>query len=115
VDVLEILDRITTSIAAAEDRRHEGFRVLRQAMGYCWSVAAAAAPDNARAYFEKWLRSTDKDVAWVMKSNLDKARMDVLRKQLVRAIPPEKPRAKPKPKLKAKPKAKAAAPKRRRS
>jgi len=107
VEVLAILDRITASIAAAEDRRHEGFRVLRQAMGYCWSIAAAAAPDNARPYFEKWLRSTDKDVAWVMKTNLDKARMDVLRKQLMRAIPAEKPkpRAQAKPKPKPKPKA----------
>ena len=135
VEVLAILDRITTSLAATEDRRHEGFRVLRQALGYCWSVAAAAAPDNARAYFEKWLRSTDKDVAWVMKTNLDKARMDVLRKQLARSIPPAppkvkakarpqpkakpKPKAKPqpkaKPKPKAKPRARAPAPKRRRT
>jgi hypothetical protein len=113
VEVLAILDRITTSMAATDDRRHEGFRVLRQAMGYCWSVAAAAAPGNARTYFEKWLRSTDKDVAWVMKTNLDKARMDVLRKQLSRVIavtPAAKPKAKPmakaKPKPKPKPKAK---------
>jgi hypothetical protein len=116
VEVLAILDRITTSLAATDDRRHEGFRVLRQALGYCWSVAAAAAPDNARTYFEKWLRSTDKDVAWVMKTNLDKARMDVLRKQLARAIPPAKPRAKakPKPKAKAKSKPRASAAKRKR-
>jgi hypothetical protein len=116
VKVLAILDRITTSLAAADDRRHEGFRVLRQALGYCWSVAAAAAPDNARAYFEKWLRSTDKDVAWIMKTNLDKARMDVLRKQLSNAIAPAQPkraRAKPKPKAtlkaRAQPKPKAQA------
>ena len=109
VEVLAILDRITTSLAAAVDRRHEGFRVLRQALGYCWSVAAAAAPDNARTYFEKWLRSTDKDVTWVMKTNLDRARMDVLRKQLARAIPPAKPKAKAKAKAKANAKAKAKA------
>jgi hypothetical protein len=113
VEVLAILDRITTSVAAADDRRPEGFRVLRQALGYCWSVAAAAAPDNARAYFEKWLRSTDKDVAWIMRTNLDKARMDVLRKQLSKAIAPVQPmtkaKARPRPKTKAKPKTKAQA------
>src|SRR5450759_2446678 len=70
VQVLVILDQITSSLAATRDRRDEGFRVLRQAMGYCWSVAAAAAPENARPYFEKWLLSSDKDVAWVMKTNL---------------------------------------------
>jgi len=82
VEVLALLDRITTSVASSGDRRSEGFKVLRQALGYCWSVAAAAAPENARIYFEKWLQSSDKDVAWVMKSNLGKARMAGLRKEL---------------------------------
>jgi hypothetical protein len=96
VQVLVILDQITSSLAATRDRRDEGFRVLRQAMGYCWSVAAAAAPENARPYFEKWLLSSDKDVAWVMKTNLSKARMAGLRKEL-RPLGPA-PRAKAKPK-----------------
>jgi hypothetical protein len=82
VQVLAILDQITSSLAASEDRRSDGFRVLRQTLGYGWSVAAAAAPTNARTYFEKWLQSSDKDVAWVMKSNLAKARMAGLRQEL---------------------------------
>jgi hypothetical protein len=82
VETLMILDQITTSLAASHDRRDESFRVLRKALGYCWSVAAAAAPENARPYFEKWMQSTDKDVAWVMKSNLAKVRMSALRTQL---------------------------------
>jgi hypothetical protein len=108
VQVLAILDRITSSLAAATDRRMgEDFKVLRQALGYCWSVAAAAAPDNAQPYFEKWLRSTNKDVAWVMRSNLSKARMAGLREKLSPARPS---RTKPKPmakQAKAKPKPKA--------
>ena len=79
VEVLEILDRITSSVAATKDRSGDGFRVLRQALGYGWSVAAAAAPQNALPYIEKWLRSPDKDVAWVMKSNLSKSRMTPIR------------------------------------
>ena len=43
------------------------------------------APENARPYFEKWMQSKDKDVAWVMKSNLSKARMAGLRKELAPA------------------------------
>src|SRR5204863_3233 len=82
VAVLVILDDITRSVAAAGNRRSDGFRVLRQALGYGWSVAAAAAPQNAKPYVEKWLRSTDKDVAWVMKTNLNKSRMEGLRKSL---------------------------------
>lgn len=83
VEVLAILDHITRSLASATDRRQEGFRVLRQALGYGWSVAAAAAPKNAKPYFEKWLRSKDKDVQWVMKSNLSKSRVAGLAKTLV--------------------------------
>lgn len=82
VEVLALLDRVTRSLGAATDRRGDDFRVLRQALGYCWSVAAAAAPRNARPYLEKWMRSTDKDIAWVMKSNLGKARMAPLREAL---------------------------------
>ena len=82
VQVLAILDHITTSLAATQDRKQDGFRVLRQALGYCWSVAAAAAPENAGPYFEKWMQSKDKDVQWVVKSNLGKARMARLREAL---------------------------------
>jgi hypothetical protein len=86
--VLLILDHITRSMAATRDRKHEGYRVLRQAMGYCWSVAAAANPAAARPLFVKWLRSSDPDIAWVMKSNLGKARLKDFRKSI------EEPRAK---------------------
>ncbi len=99
VQVLAILDRITSSLSAATDRKKDDFKVLRKALGYCWSVAAAAAPNNARPYFEKWMRSTDKDVAWVMKSNLGRARMDGLREKLSPAKP-SRARAKPKAKSK---------------
>lgn len=82
VAVLEVLDHVTASLADATDRKDAGFRVLRQTLGYGWSVAAAAAPQNARPYFEKWLRSNDKDVLWVMRSNLAKARIAALRESL---------------------------------
>ena len=76
--VLAILDRVTKSLSKSTARREDGFRVLRQALGYCWSVAAAALPEKGRPLMEKWLRSDDPDVAWVMKSNLGKARMSAL-------------------------------------
>ncbi len=82
VEVLAILDQITRQLAASTDRGEEGFRVLRQALGYGWSVAAAAAPANAVPYLDKWLGSTDRDVMWVMKTNLAKSRMAGLRERL---------------------------------
>jgi len=92
--VLLILDHITRSMAATRDRQHEGFRVLRQAMGYGWSVAAAANPPAARPLFVKWLRSSDPDVSWVMKSNLGKARLKGFRKD-VEELKAKKPAKKP--------------------
>ncbi len=76
--VLGILNAITKSLALSSARRSEGFRVLRQALGYGWSVAAAALPEKGRLLMEKWLRSPDPDVAWVMRSNLGKARISAL-------------------------------------
>ncbi len=99
--MLAILDQITRSLASSNDRRHDGFRILRQALGYGWSVAAAAAPQNAKPYLEKWLRSSDKDVAWIMQTNLGKARMRELRESLLtpepKRRPPEKAKSKTKP------------------
>lgn len=94
VDVLVILDRVTHSLGTLKDRRDEGFRILRQALGYGWSVAAAAAPANARPYFEKWLRSTDKDIVWVMNANLRKARLSALKTSLSETKPPAAARRK---------------------
>ena len=84
VEVLVLLDQITDSVSLTrpEERRSDGFVALRKTLGYGWSVAAAAAPQNAIPYLEKWLMSTDKDVVWIMKTNLAKARMDGLRSSL---------------------------------
>ncbi|HJT37861.1 MAG TPA: HEAT repeat domain-containing protein [Actinomycetota bacterium] len=84
VAVLDVLDDITRSLASTTDRRGDGFRVLRQALGYGWSVAAAAAPREAKPYFERWMRSTDKDVQWIIRSNLGKARIATLATELAR-------------------------------
>ena len=51
-------------------------------------AAALNVVSNALPYLEKWIRSTDKDVMWVMKSNLAKNRMAELRGKLtVRSAP----------------------------
>ena len=73
--VLRMLDRITGSLARAQDRRREDHRVLRQALGYCWSVAIAALPEAGKPLLEKWAESRDADVIWVVRENLGKARL----------------------------------------
>ena len=73
--VLRILDRITANVARHDDRKCEDFRVLRKALAYCWSVAAAAHPEAGKSAMEKWLASDDREVAWLMKQNLKKSRL----------------------------------------
>ncbi len=73
--VLQILDQITASMQTTDDPKDEAFKVLRQAMGYCWSVAAASLPKVGRSMMEKWLTSQNKDIHWVMKENLKKKRL----------------------------------------
>ncbi len=75
IDVLKILDRITDALARARDRRSDGFQALRKGLAYCWSVAVAAAPEAGRPFMERWMRSDDPDVRWVMKQNLAKKRL----------------------------------------
>ena len=73
--VLAILDAITASIPARKDRRDEGFLAFRKGIGYCWSVAVAALPPAGKPLMEKWLDHPDKDIRWIMKENLGKARL----------------------------------------
>jgi len=73
--VLVILDRITASMEKDGNSRDASFKVLRQAMGYCWSVAVAAQPEAGKSLMENWLASGDKDIQWMMKENLKKNRL----------------------------------------
>ncbi len=72
---LEILGDITARLARQAERKTEAFRILRQALGYAWSVAVAAAPQPGKAAFESWLDQPDADIRWVMKENLSKSRL----------------------------------------
>ena len=75
---LDLLDRVTSSLAAlAPDRRRApDARTLRQGLGYCWSVAVAASPDDGFPRLERWAQEPDADVRWVVRENLRKARLD---------------------------------------
>jgi hypothetical protein len=73
--VLQILDEITESLHSVENRRSDEFQALRKGLGYCWSVAVAALPEEGKAMMEKWFSDGDKDVAWIMRENLKKARL----------------------------------------
>jgi hypothetical protein len=73
--VLALLDQVTASLVAAPDRAAEPFRFLRQALGYCWSVAIVACPDLGRPLFERWHAHPDPDIRWLVRENLKKSRL----------------------------------------
>jgi hypothetical protein len=90
VATLAILDRLTRSIVDAVDPAAPDVRVLRQALGYGWSVAIAADAMLGQPIFEPWLAEPNPDVRWIVRENLAKAR-------LVKAAPHlvERARARP--------------------
>ncbi len=76
--VLELLDAITARLTASANRRSDGFIALRKALGYGWSVAAAALPAEGVPFLRKWQSSTDPDAAWIVRENLKKNRLKKL-------------------------------------
>lgn len=72
---VEIVDRVIARLEAAGDRHSDESRTLRQALGYCWSVVVVADPAHGKPRMERWAKSSDADVRWVIRENLKKARL----------------------------------------
>jgi hypothetical protein len=74
---LEVCDLATRSLAArpADERRDPSVRVLRQGLGYCWSVAVAADPERGLPAFRQLTGSADPDIGWIVRENLRKKRL----------------------------------------
>lgn len=53
-------------------------RVLRQALGYCWSVGIAASPGPGLSAFARLRENDDPDAQWIVRENLTKARLKKL-------------------------------------
>jgi hypothetical protein len=73
--VLQIMDKITASMETDDNARDESYKILRQGMAYCWSVAVAALPHEGKPMLECWLDNEDKDIRWMMRENLKKNRL----------------------------------------
>jgi hypothetical protein len=72
---LKVLNEITATMEKAGNTKDESFKVLRQGMGYCWSVVVVAFPEAGKPMFEKWLSSPSSNVRWMIKENLKKNRL----------------------------------------
>ena len=73
---LAACERLTARLAALPpgQRRGADVRTLRQALGYCWSVAVAADPAAGLPAFAA-LDVADPDVAWIVRTNKGKKRL----------------------------------------
>lgn len=72
---LTILDRLTSSVRDAVNGRANDVRVLRQALGYGWSVAVAADVSIGLPALARWVPEPNADVRWIVRQNLGKARL----------------------------------------
>jgi hypothetical protein len=73
--VLNLLDAITRDFSKSKNRQSDDFLALKKGLAYCWSVAAAASPEDGKRAMEKWFASGDPDVRAVMRENLKKDRL----------------------------------------
>lgn len=84
---LEVCERATLGEHGCADR------VLRKALGYCWSVAVAADPAAGVPMFRRLAEVDDPDVAWIVRENAKKARMPVALRGGANATAGRRPRS----------------------
>jgi len=72
---VDICAAATRTMRAAPAPRRGSERVLRQGLGYCWSVAVAADPGPGLPRFLELMSDQDLDVAWIVRENAKKARL----------------------------------------
>jgi hypothetical protein len=71
--------RIVARVLAARARTSDGFRALRQTLGYSISVVAVARPREGLALLRALDASGDADGGWIVRENLKKARLKAVR------------------------------------
>jgi hypothetical protein len=73
-----LVGRVTETLLEEKDRRDTDVRTLRQALGYCWSVAVAADPVAGVRAFRRLEAIEDPDAQWIVRENRRKKRLATL-------------------------------------
>ena len=77
--IIDDLLIITLECFRTNEKLFEELRVLRKALGYCWSVAICADEIKGKQVFEQLLAYKDsKHIQWIVKENLKKNRLKKL-------------------------------------
>jgi hypothetical protein len=83
---LHIHDTILGRVAGVDDRRDEGFRILRKALGYTLSVVVHAIPEEGFRLMQRLIAARDEDILWIVKQNVKKKRLAENHPEAVRSI-----------------------------
>jgi hypothetical protein len=72
---LELHKKVFAKILAARVRKPEGFKALKQGLGYSLSVVVRAIPREGFEYMHQIVDLHDEDIRWIIKENLKKNRL----------------------------------------
>jgi hypothetical protein len=77
---LQTAGRILQDAASvpAEQRKGEGFQVLKKGLSYTLSVMVAHMPDEGFPLLEEWAQRSDPDIRQVLIENLKKKRLQAV-------------------------------------
>ncbi|MFH5884105.1 hypothetical protein ACG2F4_07320 [Halalkalibaculum sp. DA3122] len=68
-ETFHLLEKAMNSIAGAKASTRE-YKLLKKALGYYWSSAILACPEQGKPMFEHWLLSNDPNIRWILKKAL---------------------------------------------
>ncbi len=86
-----LIERTTRTLLLEPDRADPEVRVLRQALGYCWSVVVAADPVRGLPAFMRLEAIDDPDMHWIARENRKKRRMPLAAVASAGSTPARKP------------------------
>ncbi|HEY7035660.1 MAG TPA: hypothetical protein VH482_30240 [Thermomicrobiales bacterium] len=74
---LGMTERVVANLAAAgaNARKSDAFAVLKKGLGFAPSLFVAALPREGFPILERWARSGDRDLTWIVRENLKKNRL----------------------------------------
>jgi hypothetical protein len=71
----ELHKKIFAKIVAAQERKSDEFKTLKQGLGYSLSVVVCAIPREGFEYMRQLTDTQDADILWIVKENLKKNRL----------------------------------------
>ena len=85
-EVFSILSDITLNSFPEVGKLTDGQISLRKALGYGWSVAVVAFPDEGKCFFENLAENPNRHIRWIVKENLKKNRLSLMDKKWVEGL-----------------------------